>query len=224
MPPQDSQKSTSQTPQNTPPPPAAPVSQGENLGSPVPPAGKGMKLAIWLIIVVLVVLGGGAWLFLSNQKKPKASQPVSTSSIPTPSALSVNTSLTPVPTPSCTPKNYKTANGIPLVSPCPDPTVVNDKLAKGELANIEAAGVAWSPEFTTKDSWEMQYAFNCGSTTKYQSFSVFVAGSDGQPSDSFPELNTHGTSVSDIVRYSGSGTHKLKIVTECSWHITVTEQ
>jgi hypothetical protein len=223
MPPQDSQQSASQIPQNTPPPPAAPVSQVENLGSPVPPAGKGMKLAIWLIIVVLVVLGGGAWLFLSNQKKPKASQPVSTSSIPTPSALSVNTSLTPIPTPSCTPKNYKAANGIPLVSPCPDPTVANESLAKGQLLNVEGNGNELTPTFTVRGEWDMHWSFACTGNQSHNGFTVVVVQDHNQQVDQDSPLYTHGASGSGTTHYTYPGRFYLGTNTECSWHITVTE-
>lgn len=90
--------------------------------------------------------------------------------------------------------------------------------AAGPLLKVSGNGIKNTKQFTTGDNWTINYTYDCtgvmGGTGNFQ---VYV----DYPNGDIPvnELGAKGSSSSTA---TGSGSHTLKIASECPWTVTVT--
>lgn len=88
----------------------------------------------------------------------------------------------------------------------------------GPLLKVTGNGIKNTKAFTTGDNWTINYSYDCtgimGGTGNFQ---VYV----DYPNGDIP-VNEMGAKGSSSSTATGSGSHTLKIVSECPWTVTVT--
>jgi hypothetical protein len=116
-----------------------------------------------------------------------------------------------------------TSNGIILTvvdtaagKTCPGTTA--PAAGAGTALKVSGNGIKNTKQFTTGDSWTINYTYDCSGVYGGQgNFQVYVDYPTGDVAVN--ELGDKGASSS---AETGAGVHSLKVVSECNWTVTVT--
>ena len=97
--------------------------------------------------------------------------------------------------------------------------IVNAPAFAQTVATFTGSGDENTPAFTVSSTWKLSYTFDCSALGFAGNFQVFEDGGD----DSAVTVNDLADSKSaSTYAYDDDGTHWLKIISDCTWTVTVT--
>ncbi len=85
------------------------------------------------------------------------------------------------------------------------------------LLKVSGNGIKNTVKFTTGDDWTIHYTYDCTKFGAEGNFQVYV----DYPTGDIP-VNELGKKGSSSSTETGAGTHALKVASECTWTLTVT--
>lgn len=198
--------------QQQPPPPGARESQQRInphrvVVQPRKPMTKGAKVALAVIasvcVLFVIIIGVAAQSGGNGQQQPQK-KAAATEATSTPKATPTPT---PVPTPKPTPK-----------PPTPPPAPV-------QLVDAMGNGSGETGPFDTNGHFKVNYSFDC-SGMYGGSGNFIVTPVDANGNDlAGPEVNrlaANGNGTADGYTFGSQKQMHLQIVSECTWHVTVT--